>query len=114
EDARTVRLYFANAWARNTDVDRLAASIAAAEPDIVVLIEIGDAADAGLDGVLVDHPHRVSSPRIDRPSGASRSVIASRWPVRTRQTDVRDGLPVVVAEVETPSGPLQVYGLHLT
>ncbi|WP_296817387.1 endonuclease/exonuclease/phosphatase family protein [Brevundimonas sp.] len=109
-----LRLYVANTWARNEDTDRLAASIAAAEPDVVVLVELGDAAAAALDGVLADYPHRVVTRRVDRPSGAARSVVASRWPISSIQEDVMDGLPVVAAEVETPAGPVRVFGLHLT
>lgn len=114
EGESDLRLYAANTWARNEDVDRLAASIAAADADVVVLVELGDAAADSLDGVLADYPHRVASPRVDRPSGPARSVIASRFPVRPIQGEVHDGLPVVAAEVETPSGPVRVFGLHLT
>ncbi|HZW16045.1 MAG TPA: hypothetical protein VFF66_07295, partial [Brevundimonas sp.] len=41
--APVVRLYSANLWARNTDVEAITASIRDADADIVVLIELGDA-----------------------------------------------------------------------
>ena len=113
-EARDLRLYVSNTWARNEDTDRLAASIQVSDADVVVLIELGDASAAALDGVLADYPHRVITRRVDRPSGAARSVIASRWPVRPIQEEIMDGLPVVAAEVRTPSGPIRVFGLHLT
>ena len=47
--APVVRLYSANLWARNSNVQAIAASIRAADADIVVLIELGDAPAAQLD-----------------------------------------------------------------
>lgn len=108
-----VRVYSANLWARNTDVEAIAASIAAADADIVVLIELGDAPAAALDTVLAGYPHRVTTTRIDRPSGAARSAIASRFPLQ--EFDRRyDGLHAVAATARTPIGPLNIVGAHLT
>lgn len=109
-----LRVYVSNTWVGNEQPDRLAASIREADADVVVLIELGTAIDASLDTILAAYPHRVASPMIRGRTGASRSVIASRWPVRELGREVRDGLPVIVAEVGTPQGPLTVYGLHLT
>lgn len=112
-DAAAVRLYSANLWARNTDVEAIAASIAEADADIVVLIELGDAPAAALDTVLAGYPHRVATPRIDRSSGAARSVIASRFPLE--EFDRRyDGLHAVAATARTPIGRLSIVGAHLT
>lgn len=111
--APLVRMYSANLWALNTDVEAITTSIAAADPDIVVLIELGDAPAAQLDQVLAAWPHRIATPRIERPSGAARSVIASRWPL-TAIRDRPDGLHAVGATVRTPLGPLNVIGVHLT
>ncbi|HWQ85708.1 endonuclease/exonuclease/phosphatase family protein [Brevundimonas sp.] len=111
--APVVRLYSANLWALNTDTDAIAASVAASDADIVVLIELGDAPAARMDQLLAGYPHRVATPRIERPSGAARSVVASRWPLRAIQ-DRPDGLHAVGAAVRTPLGPLNVVGVHLT
>lgn len=111
--APIVRIYSANLWARNTDVEAITASIAAADADVVVLVELGDAPAARLDQMLTDYPHRIATPRIDRSSGAARSVIASRWPL-TLIRDRPDGLHAVSATVRTPLGPLNVLGVHLT
>lgn len=111
--APVVRLYSANLQALNTDVDSIRLSLFAAQPDIVVLIEAGDVPAARLDQILTHYPHRVVSPRIDRPSGAARSIIASRWPL-TLIRDRPDGLHAVGATVRTPLGPLNVLGVHLT
>lgn len=111
--APVVRIYSANVQALNTDVDGIRLSLMTAGADVVVLIEVGDAPAAQLDQVLADYPHRIASPRIDRPSGAARSVIASRWPL-TVIRDRPDGLHAVGATVRSPLGPLNVLGVHLT
>lgn len=111
--APPVRLYSANLWARNTAVDAITASIKAADADIVVLIELGDAPAGRLDQVLAGYPHRVSAPRVERPSGPARSVIASRYPLVAIR-DSPDGLNAVGATVRSPLGRLNVIGVHLT
>lgn len=111
--APVVRLYSANLWARNGDVEAIAASIRDADADIVVLIELGDAPAGSLDKVLAGYPNRVATPRIDRPSGPARSVIASRYPLVAIR-DRPDGLHAVGASVRTPAGPIHVLGVHLT
>lgn len=112
-DRESIRLYSANLWARNSDVDAISRSIAAADADVVVLIELGDAPAERLDEVLQGYPHRVATPRIDRPSGAARSVIASRYSLR--EFDRRyDGLHAVAAAARTPIGTVNIIGAHLT
>ena len=111
--APVVRLYSANLWARNADVAAISASIRAANADIVVLIELGDAPAGQLGEILKDWPHRVITPRVDRRSGAARSVIASRHPLVPIR-DRPDGLHAVGATVTTPLGRLNVLGVHLT
>lgn len=112
-EAPVLRLYSANLWARNTEVDAITRSIAEADADIVILIELGDAPAARLDQVLAGYPHRVVTPRIDRYGGAARSVVASRFPL-TAVADVADGLHDVTAVAQTPLGALNVVGVHLT
>ena len=112
-DSQAMRLYSANLWARNEDVEAIAASIRAADADVVVLIELGDAPAARLDEVLAGYSYRAVTPRIDRPSGPARSVIASRLPL-TVIPDRPDGLHAVAATVSTPEGPVHLLGVHLT
>ena len=113
EDAPTVTLYSANLWARNTDVEAIARSIAEADADIVILVELGDAPSAELDRVLAGYPHRIFNARVDRPSGAARAAIASRYPL-TAVADRPDGLVSVAATAQTPLGPVNIIGAHLT
>jgi len=113
EGAPTLSVYSANLWAWNTDVDAIARSIADADADIVILVELGDAPSAQLDRVLAGYPHRVLTARVDRPSGAARAAIASRYPL-TAVADRPDGLVSVAATAQTPLGPVNVVGAHLT
>lgn len=112
-DAPIVRVYSANLWARNTDVDAIRRSIVEADADILVLIELGAAPNARLEDVLNGYPHRQVTRMVDRPSGAARSVIASRYPI-TGQIGGQPGLHSVGAVIDSPLGPLSVVGVHLT
>jgi endonuclease/exonuclease/phosphatase (EEP) superfamily protein YafD len=106
-------LYSANLWARNEDVDAIARSITAADADIVVLIELGDVPAAKAEMLLAAYPHRVASRRLDRPTGAERMVIASRYPL-TQRSLPKNGLAAIAARAETPLGPVEVIGVHMT
>ncbi|WP_292055851.1 MULTISPECIES: endonuclease/exonuclease/phosphatase family protein [unclassified Brevundimonas] len=110
----TLTIYSANLWARNQDVAAITRSIEQADADVVMLIELGDAPAAQLDTILAAYPHRVSTPRKERPSGAARSVIASRLPLhRVRDADGQ-GLAALVARAETPLGPVSLIAVHMT
>lgn len=112
--APVVRVYSANVWALNTDVEAMRRSIADADADIVILVEFGDAPAARIDEVLAGYPHRALVGRVDRPSGPARSVIASRTPILRQLPDPPDGLSTVGAVVDTELGPINVFGVHLT
>ena len=112
-DAPVVTVYSANLWARNTDVEAMKRSIAAADADILVLIELGKAPNARLDELLAGYPHRQVTRMVDRPSGAARSVIASRYPL-VDGIDGRPGLHSVGAVIDSPLGRLSIVGVHLT
>jgi len=113
EGAPALTLYSANLWAWNSDVDAITRSIQDADADIVVLVELGDAPSARMDHVLAGYPHRVLNARVDRPSGAARAAIASRYPL-TAIADRPDGLVSVAAVAQTPLGPVNIIGAHLT
>lgn len=106
-------VYFANLYVGNDDVEAIAASIRAAEPDVVVLIEASDTAGANLDTLLLGLPYRVTTSRTTGGSGPARSIIASRWPVEDLAPELQQ-LHGVAVRVETPSGPVTVAGVHLT
>lgn len=110
--APTIRVYSANLWVRNRDLDAIAASIRQADADIVMLIELGDATAPNLDELIGAYPYRVASPRIDRPNGAVRSVIASRYPLTALAQPA--GVEAVGALASTPLGRINLVSIHLT
>lgn len=112
DGATPIRLYSANLWIRNRDVDAIAASIRQADADIVMLIELGDATVPHIETLVGDYPYRISSPRFDRPKGAVRSVIASRYPLARFPRQVR--VEAVGATAMTPLGPVNLVSIHLT
>jgi endonuclease/exonuclease/phosphatase (EEP) superfamily protein YafD len=109
-----IRVYSANLWAPNTDVDAMRASIEAADADIVILVEVGDAPIAQIDRLLAGYPHRRVNGRLKPGPAGARSIIASRYPITTKLPGRRDGLSAVGAVVATPLGPITVFGVHLT
>lgn len=111
--APTIRMYSANLYYLNNDVAAIRRSIAAADPDIVVLIELGQEPARRIDEILDGYPYRAASMRMDQTRGPSRSLIASRYPL-TPLEDRPDGLHSVTAVAETPIGRLNVIGVHLT
>jgi endonuclease/exonuclease/phosphatase (EEP) superfamily protein YafD len=111
--AELIRVYSANVWARNEDADAIRRSIAEAQPDIVVLVELGPEPSRRLDQVLEGFPHRTATGLGDGGGGPARTVIASRWPVR-REKVATPFLDSLTALVETPDGPVQVTGVHFT
>jgi endonuclease/exonuclease/phosphatase (EEP) superfamily protein YafD len=111
--AAIVRLYSANLYYLNNDTARIRESIEAADPDIVVLIELAQAPAREIDALLPGYPYRAASMRMDQTRGPSRSIIASRWPLTARD-DPPDGLHAVAATARTPLGPINLVGVHLT
>lgn len=111
--APVMRVYSANLYYLNQDVAAIRRSIEAADADVVVLIELGQAPTAKVDDILRGYPHRVSSLRLDDIRGPSRSVIASRYPL-SALPDPPDGLHSVGAVARTPLGRVNILGVHLT
>ena len=112
-DTPIVRLYSANLYYRNEDAAAVRRSIETADADVVILIELGQGLTGTLDEVLAGYPHRIASTRLDQARGPSRSMIASRWPLQS-VADRPVGLHDVTAVVDSPIGPLNVVGVHLT
>ena len=111
--SETLTLYSANLHVSNTDVEAIAASIAASDADVVVLIEVGAAPLAAIDTVLAGYPHRLVSGDLDRVGGTAVAVIGSRRPVRDLDLHV-PVLHIVGAVVDTPLGPVTFAGAHFT
>lgn len=113
-DQPVIRVYSANLYVENTNVEAIRASIAAADADIVVLVEIGDAPAQRIEHILAGYPYRAVAGRMDATSHGARSIVASRYPVAEKLPWRRDGLSAIGAIVETPLGPINVFGVHLT
>lgn len=109
----TLSLYSANVLWENNDVAAIAASVREANADVVILIELGNGPAARIEEILAAYPHRVGSPAIGRGGKPARSVIGSRYPL-TGIPDRPDGLHAVGAVVQTPLGPVNIVGVHLT
>ncbi len=109
----TLSLYSANVLWENSDVEAIAASVEQADADIVILIELGNGPAARIEDILADYPHRVGTPPIARGGKVARSVIASRYPL-SEIADRSDGLHAVGAVAQTPLGPVNILGVHLT
>lgn len=105
-------VYSANLYAPNADVAAMRRSIEAADADVLVLIEFGDAPAAEIDRVLAGYPHRAIATRANR-NGGPRSVIASRWPLERLPNDTGE-IETGVARVAAPGGPVTVMAVHLT
>ncbi|WP_295215935.1 endonuclease/exonuclease/phosphatase family protein [uncultured Brevundimonas sp.] len=112
-DQPIVRVYSANLYVFNTDVAAMRRSIATADADILVLVELGQAPASRLDQLLPNYPHRVLIGQA-RSGDHARSIIASRYPISARLPERADGLSAVGATVQTPIGPINVFGVHLT
>lgn len=110
--APSLSIYSANLYVENRDVDAIVASIRAADADVVMLIELGDATAPRLSEIIAGYPYRVASRRVDRPKGGVRSVIASRYPLTPlpRVPEVE----AVAARARTPLGELNLVSVHLT
>ena len=109
----TLSLYSANVLWENNDVSAIAASVRDADADVVILIELGNGAAGRIEEILEAYPHRVGSPAIGRGGKPARSMIASRYPL-SEIADRPDGLHAVGAVVQTPLGPVNILGVHLT
>lgn len=111
--AAPVRVYFANVWAQNHEVEAIARSVAAADADVVAMVEITDEHAAALPRILKDYPYRSSSQPARFFAGGPRAVIASKWPLRKTPV-LQDGLAAEDVMVAAPSGEFRFIALHLT
>lgn len=111
--APVIRLYSANLWIHNADVKAIRRSIAAADPDMIALVELGLEPSARLDELLAGYPYRVQGSATRRRSGVAREMIASRWPIRALDPQPA-GVSNAAGVVETPLGPVTLMAVHTT
>jgi endonuclease/exonuclease/phosphatase family metal-dependent hydrolase len=116
----TVRIVTWNVWGlygpwRERE-KAIAATLAQARPDIVVLAESwakgGESQCARLAGPLGLAHHAFSGVTAQEDEAALSGVgVMSRWPIRRESSRTFGGARVQFAEVSGPRGPIQVYGL---
>jgi len=111
--APVLTVYSANLHADNADVEAISASIRDADPDIIILIELGSRAFTARERFLTGYPYRQSSEKIVPPGSRGSVLIASRYPLSPVDRP-RDQLSALHARAETPLGPLHLVGVHLT
>lgn len=111
--APQITLYSANVHYLNTDIARMRRSIDQADPDIIILVELSLQTADSIERLLGDHPYRVHATLLDQARGPARSIIASRYPL-TRVETFDDMLNDVAAVAQTPIGPINIVGVHLT
>ena len=107
------RVYFANVWARNHEVDAIARSVAEADADVVAMVEITDEHAAALPRILKAYPYRTSSRPARFFAGGPRAIVASKWPLR-KAAAVQDGLAAEDVIVSAPFGEFRLIAVHLT
>lgn len=110
-EAPVIRVYSANVWIHNSDVEAMRRSIEAADPDVIMLIEMGPATRGQVDTLLAGYPYR--SEPADQGDVLNRAIIAARFPI-TEFGRRPDGLHAVMVRGETPLGPMNFIITHLT
>lgn len=111
--APVLTVYSANLNAENGDVESISASIRDADPDIIILVELGSEAFNARDRILADYPYQQASDRVVGPGHRGSVVIASRYPLSPVDMP-RDQLSALHARAETPLGALHLVGVHMT
>jgi len=104
------RLFSANVLFTNTDLDGIAAEVAAADPDVVVLQEVSPPTLAALGraGTLDRFPYRSLTARPD-PLG---TAILSRFPLDDVESCTVGGMPMARATVVVGAHRVKLYNVH--
>src|SRR5262245_23727039 len=100
-----------NAHYANEDAARFAGYIAAENPDLVGIVELGPEMAKGLEARLAAFPHRVLLPGTVQGMG-----LFSRYPVELLHqrsgADAPDAWPAIIVRVHAPNGPVTVALMH--
>jgi endonuclease/exonuclease/phosphatase (EEP) superfamily protein YafD len=100
-----------NAHYANEDAARLAGYVAAENPDLVGIVELGSDMAKGLEAKLTSLPHRVLFPGTVEGIG-----LYSRYPLelvhRRSEADSPEAWPALIVRVQAPRGPLTLALMH--
>lgn len=89
------------------DPQRLEAWLERDPPDLLVLAEVNESALSALDELKSNYPYRAKAR-----GQWEWLVLLSRYPLSNRQSSAIDGQPLIYARMETPGGPIGVFGIH--
>ena len=105
-------LYYANVLRVNADPSGVATQIQETDPDLVLLLEVDREWLEALAPTLEAYPFRTELP-LDNNFGMA---LYSRHPMETQTLELGPMLalemPAVRAEIQSPAGPLVLYGVH--
>jgi endonuclease/exonuclease/phosphatase (EEP) superfamily protein YafD len=113
-DVQPARVYFANVWNQNQDIDRIARSVSGAQPDVAAMVEFADQHAAAQSVLFQGLPYRITSPGNPIYTGKPRAAIASRWPLTPLMGGATTNFNILAAEVHAPFGPFRLVVVHTT
>lgn len=107
-----ITVYTANVLFWEGRPDEIAASIAEADPDVVVLQEMRSEFTEALsaDPLMAAYRFRSSAAR----GAPSSTAVWSRWPIAETQVERLDRVPIAHNIIDSPHGRFGVTGIHLT
>jgi endonuclease/exonuclease/phosphatase (EEP) superfamily protein YafD len=105
----TIKLLSANVLFENRSATRLLEIVRAESPDVVLLLEYTPEWAQMIGELRTDYPHHVEVPA----RGAFGLALFSRYELDGATAFTLDEKPAVEASVRTPSGPLELIGVHL-
>jgi endonuclease/exonuclease/phosphatase (EEP) superfamily protein YafD len=111
DEGERIRLVSSNVKMGNTHYRELADEIAAADPDILVLMEVDEKWRDGVADLLARYEHIADATR-DNSYGM---IVASRFAFKDVQVEelLTDGIPSVIATIKTPKGnSFRAYFIH--
>ncbi len=111
---KPLRIYMANLWVGNRQMETIARSIQVSGADVVALMEFGDEQAQASGPMFRGYGYRVEGPRSGWFWGGARQVIVSRYPIEAVEWRQGGGFAVVQARVHAPFGVFRLVVIHLT
>lgn len=103
-----LRVFSANVHYGNADSGAMAGEITAADPDVVVLLELSPTNEPPLSSALADYPYRIVLPN----QGAFGVGLWSKLPVSGDQLSYVDELPLLRVQLTVAGRQVEVYAVH--
>ena len=105
----TIKLLSANVLYENHSATQLLEIVREESPDVVLLLEYTPEWAQMIGDLRSEYPHQVEVPA----RGAFGLALFSRYELDGARAFTLDEKPAIEASVRTPSGPLEVIGVHL-